>query len=72
MVRIKLDRFNQARLGILEEVTLLDLGGRVNLYRHSYFEEYWAHRKDAYSADFQEFVEREILSLRAENPIRDQ
>jgi hypothetical protein len=63
LIRIQLNRFQQAQLGILDEEVALNLGGRGGAYRNPYFAEVWSGLKDEFSAGFVEFVERELIPL---------
>ena len=63
LLRIQLNRFQQAQLGILDEELALNLGGRGAGYRNPYFAEVWSGLKGEFSADFAEFVERELIPL---------
>ena len=65
MLRVQLNRYYQIQLGIVDEGEALDLGGRGGVYRSPFFREYWPTRKERYTPEFQEFVERELLPLSA-------
>lgn len=66
LMRIQQNRFQQLQLGVLDEETLFQVGGRGRGYRSPFFREYWAERESTYPTEFQEFVKQEILPLSAE------
>lgn len=61
LVRIQQNRFLQARLSILDEATLVELGGTGGPYTRASFRAYWSRIESNYSPDFQAYMEREIL-----------
>lgn len=63
MVRVQLNRFYQSRLGIIDEETALELGGRGGVYRSPFFSDYWERVKERYGTGFREFIEAEVLPL---------
>ena len=63
IMRLNQNRFQQLRLGVLDEDTLFQVGGRGRFYRGPFFAEYWAETRQDHSVEFQEFVERELLPL---------
>lgn len=68
-MRIMENRFVQVRIGVFEEEDIWRFGARSRVYDNPYFETYWADRKTHYSADFREFVEREILPQSLESSV---
>lgn len=66
LMRLQQDRFLQSQLGVIDEQTLLGLGGQGQAYWSPYFASYWAARRDSYPADFREYIEREVLPLSGE------
>ena len=65
IMRIQQDRFQQYQLGILDEETVFQVGGRGRGYRSLFFAEFWEERKETYPVEFRQFMEREILPLSA-------
>ncbi len=63
ILRVQINRFEQARLGIIDEEFALDLGGRGGAFRNPFFAEAWAGLRDEFSEGFGEFVERELIPL---------
>ena len=63
LIRIQMNRFYQARLGILDEETILSLAGRGGAYRNPYFAEIWPLLKLDFDDDFKEYIERDVLPL---------
>jgi hypothetical protein len=63
LLRLQLNRFFQVQLGILDEETALNIGGKASAYRRPIFAELWAEGKDEYSPEFQAFIERGVLPL---------
>jgi hypothetical protein len=51
------NRFNQIRLGVLDDESVFEIGSGA-AFRRPLFAEFWAERKDRYSSDFQEYIER--------------
>lgn len=62
-LRVHLNRFYQARMGILDEDMAVGLGGRGGIYRQPVFRDVWANLGPTFPTEFQEFVEREILPM---------
>lgn len=61
IMRIQQNRYLQSQLGVLDLRSLLFVGGRGGAYSLPFFAEYWAEDRDQYPAEFQEFVEGELL-----------
>jgi hypothetical protein len=66
LMRIQQNRFQQLQLGVLDENTVFQVGGRGRGYRSPFFREYWAETEGNYPVEFQNFVKDEILPLSAE------
>jgi hypothetical protein len=65
-LRIQQNRYLQARLGILDEETLLEIGTQEG-YRDPYFLDYWSRNREGYSDGFREYIERRLLPLSEES-----
>ena len=63
LMRLQQNRFQQMRLGILDEDTIFEVGGTGPGYRSPFFREYWAERSDRFSPEFREFMEVRVLPL---------
>ena len=63
LMRIQQNRLLQANLGVLDLEDAMQIGGRANAYRQSYFADYWARRRSNYPAEFQEYIEDYVLIL---------
>jgi hypothetical protein len=66
-LRIHQNRYLQARLGIVDEYTLLEVGAQQG-FRDDYFEEFWSRNRADYSPGFQDYIERRLLPLVQESP----
>jgi hypothetical protein len=64
LLRIQMNRFYQMQLGILDEQTILALGGTGAAYRNPYFAEIWPVLKVDFADDFQAYIERDVLPLK--------
>ena len=62
LMRLLENRLIQAEIGVIDFEDLERFGAKASVYRTSYFRRFWALTKDQYSIQFQEYVEREILS----------
>jgi hypothetical protein len=62
VIRIQVNRFQQAQLGILDQDLALNLGGRGAAYSNPYFTEVWSLVKDEFDPSFVAFIEREVVS----------
>ena len=65
LMRLQQNRFQQMRLGVLDEDTIFEVGGTGPGYRSALFQQFWAERHDRFSEEFQQFVESRILPLSA-------
>lgn len=61
-LRLHQNRYLQARLGVLDETTSLEIGVG-GIYRIPYFREFWSKNGSDYSPGFQEYVNRVVLPL---------
>ena len=61
-IRLNQNRYQQFRLGVLNEATLFEVGGRNPLYQGDSFAEFWEPRKQDYSVDFRRFIEACVVS----------
>src|SRR5262245_21570555 len=62
-IRIAENRYRQSKLGTLSADIDTLLGGGVVGYRHPYFGEYWRNARANYSADFAEWVDKNLVPL---------
>ena len=62
ILRLQVNRFYQAKLGILDEEATLALGGKGGALRWPPFVEAWAGMKDTFELEFQDYIERQILA----------
>ena len=62
-MRILENRLIQAELGTIDHADLERFGARSTAYRQPFFRVFWESRKEQYSTEFQEYVDREIISL---------
>lgn len=62
LLRIRLNQFVQARSANIDSSELLRIGGQTEPYRTRFFQELWDHTASQYPDDFQEFVNRELVS----------
>ncbi len=63
LMRLQQNRFLQLQLGVLDEDTIFQMGGRGPGYRNSCFRDFWTENAKAFPLEFQQFIEREILPL---------
>ena len=63
LMRLQANRFYQAQLGSVDEVTAMALGGRGLAWQTPMTREFWPVLRQVFETDFQEFFEREILPL---------
>jgi len=68
LMRVQLNRFYQAQLGILDQETVLQIGGQGGAYRGPFFLQFWNQNKGDYPMEFQEFVYQELLPLSSGSP----
>jgi len=61
VIRTQQNRFQQIRLGIIEDEDIYSVGGYGRVYFHPFFVEYWKERRKLYSADFVNWFEAELL-----------
>lgn len=61
MVRSQQNRYQQIRLGILEDEDVYSLGRAGNIFFRPAFREYWQSTRDRYSAEFVEWFETNVL-----------
>jgi len=61
-LRIRQNRYLQAKFGILDEEVSSELGNG-GVYRTAAFRQYWTESGTTYSPGFQEYVERVLLPL---------
>ena len=62
LLRLQLNRYQQAQLGIVDEELALNLGGRGGAYANPYFAEVWANVNSQFSPGFANFIERQVLT----------
>ncbi len=62
ILRLNQNRFQQFRLGVLDDTTLFEVGGRNRSYQGSSFAEYWEATKQNHSVEFQRFIEECVIS----------
>ena len=63
LMKLQQNRYEQVKLGNLEEAAMFQVGGRGGAWRTPFFAQYWAESKAQYPIEFQEHVERELLPL---------
>jgi hypothetical protein len=63
LMRLQQNRLQQLKLGVLDEETLFQVGGRGPGYRTPCFTRYWTQNRERFPLDFQEFMESEVLPL---------
>jgi len=56
LMRVQLNRFSQAQIGVLNEDDMLELGARGGVYQLPSFRGWWATRGGRYSPEFVEFI----------------
>ena len=61
-MRIQANRYYQVKIGVIDEETVLALGGRGGVYRHPVFKKYWEMQKADFDTDFQQYVENTLLT----------
>jgi len=62
LLRLQLNRYQQAQLGIVDEELALNLGGRGSAYSNPYFAEVWADVRSQFNSGFVDFMERQVLT----------
>lgn len=62
ILRLNQNRFQQFRLGVLDDATIFEVGGRNSSYQGASFAEYWEATKQNHSVEFQRFVEECVIS----------
>ncbi len=62
ILRLNQNRYQQFRLGVLDNATIFEVGGRSSSYQGSSFAEYWEATKQSHSVEFQGFVEECVIS----------
>ncbi len=62
ILRLNQNRYQQFRLGVLDDATIFEVGGRSSVYQGSSFAEYWEATKQSHSVEFQRFVEECVIS----------
>ena len=68
VVRVTENRFRQYQLGTLDQHQVLQFGAMGPVFRNPYFKSWWPGRRGYHSADFVEFVDRELMPLQALTP----
>ena len=63
LMRLQQNRFQQLELGVLDEETIFQVGGRGGAYRTPCFTKYWAEYGENFPLEFQDFLEQEVLPL---------
>ena len=66
LIRLQQNRFQQLRLGVLDDDTVFEVGGTGPGYRTPYFREFWSERRSQYSEEFQDFMDQRVLTESAE------
>lgn len=62
LMRIQLNRYMQSKIGVIDQETVLEIGGRAGIYQRDGFKDYWSRGKSNYSEGFQEFVEQQLIN----------
>jgi hypothetical protein len=63
LMRLQQNRFQQMRLGILDQDTVFEVGGNGPGYRSAFFREFWAERREQFSEEFRQFMENSVLRI---------
>ena len=64
IIRSQQNRYQQIRLGIVEDEDIYSLGGYGRVYFHPFFVEYWRERRKLYSPEFVEWLEAALRERR--------
>ncbi len=62
LIRIQLNRYMQARLGVIDLDTVLTLGGSSGIYDHRSFREYWSLRRENFDPEFVAYMENRVFT----------
>ena len=62
VLRLNQNRFQQFRLGVLDDATLFEMGGRNRIYQGNSFAEFWEATKPSYSVEYQRFIDECVIS----------
>lgn len=61
-LRLNQNRYQQFRLGVLDDTMLFEVGGRSALYQGNSFADFWEATKQIHSVEFQRFIEECVIS----------
>ncbi len=61
IMRIQLNRYMQAKIGVIDRDLVLEVGGRGGIYRRDSFKDYWSRDKGDYSEGFQQYVNQVLI-----------
>ena len=62
LIRLQLNRYMQAKLGVIDAETVIAMGGGAVIYDRESFREFWALRRDKYDPEFVSFMEELVFS----------
>jgi len=57
LIRVQLNRFYQAQVGVLDEESVLELGARGGVFQVPTFKSWWATQGGRYSPEFEDFID---------------
>ena len=57
LIRLQLNRYSQAGIGVVDEATVLDLGARGGVYQTATFRSWWKLQGGRYSDDFEQWFD---------------
>ena len=67
IVRVQLNRFSQAQVGILDQESVLELGGRGGVFQTPTFVSWWAGQGGRYSPEFEEFIDALVIGKQVDD-----
>ena len=62
LIRIQLNRYMQAQLGVIDLDTVLNLGGSSGIYDHRSFREWWSLRRENFDPEFIAYMENRVFT----------
>ena len=65
LMRLQQNRYLQMQLGVLDEETVFQMGGRGPAYRSACFARFWSENGENFPIEFRRFLEREVIRLSA-------
>jgi hypothetical protein len=62
LIRIQLNRYMQARLGVIDADTVLTLGGSAGIYDRPSFREWWSPQREKFDPEFVAYMEERVFT----------